>query len=45
MADWIIFQHWDWWIKCPLMAWSSMIGVQCQLVICRGYITVSKGVF
>ena len=46
MADRVIFDI-GWVVDkaCIYTMKVSMIGVQCQLMICRGHITASKGTF
>ena len=45
MADQVIFNIDGWWIKLVFTHEGLMIGVQCQLMICRGHIRASKGTF
>ena len=45
MADQVIFEIDGWWIKLVFTHEGLMIGVQCQLMICRGHIRASKGTF
>ena len=45
MADQVIFDIDGWWIKLVFTYEGLMVGVQCQLMICRGHIRASKGTF
>ena len=44
MAVWVIFEIGGWWIKCPFMAGRFNDREPVSLVICRGHITVAKGI-